>query len=339
MYTLPPIRTTGKITPREPRFDHLQIVEIAVFAPLRRRGSTCAACANVRRFSWSRTGLRSETDMRTSESGGRTMCESTRTECAAGGTPAAGNREKNDLAERLCPAEGASGRNLCPRLRQFSNWVSDAPAITAFTLPVGRWGLREPVMFSRCLATHRKPKRLRFPTGFIEPLSAQLCGLYQGRHGRQQTFSKITPTPPWLAQPYRGRAPRRPLSRLANGAREPLEPCQGRPRASVELQTRGATGAGASAAPRPAHRPDVPHGQDAPACSTSRDAGDFGGFRHGLGPPPPACSGQLAPDRGLTDARPAPPRGWQPPPLAAEIKRHPGRPGANRRGVRVPAAR
>jgi hypothetical protein len=53
---------------------------------------------------------------------------------------------------------------------QFSNRVSDAPAITAFTLPVWRWGLREPVMFSRCLATHRKPKRPQLPAGLAEPL-------------------------------------------------------------------------------------------------------------------------------------------------------------------------
>jgi hypothetical protein len=81
-----------------------------------------------------------------------------------GGAPAARSRLRHpcriaNSAERLCPAEGTSGRRPLPAAFQFSNRVSDNPAITAFTLPGWRWGLREPVVFSRCLATYREPKR------------------------------------------------------------------------------------------------------------------------------------------------------------------------------------
>jgi hypothetical protein len=90
--------------------------------------------------------------------------------------PAARNRvrhpaAKANSAERhAAPPRATSELRPVPAAFQFSNRFPDTPAITAFTLPVWRWSLREPVVFSRCLATRRKPKRPRFPAGFVKPL-------------------------------------------------------------------------------------------------------------------------------------------------------------------------
>jgi hypothetical protein len=63
------MRTTRRITPREPVRDQRQIVEVAAFEPPLRRGRSRAAWAKVRRSS---AESRTQADMRTSRSyGGR----------------------------------------------------------------------------------------------------------------------------------------------------------------------------------------------------------------------------------------------------------------------------